>query len=445
MQMFARAFCFTLAALSGVAAADGERIYQAFDQTFVTVEGQLSQLKAWGYTAVQISPPQKSPNDPVWYARYQPIDFQVIEGPLGNEAQLRHLVTAAHAKGLKILADVVLNHMADVRHVGGHLRYPEFSEADFHYSDGQHCINDYNDRHQVTTYWMCDGNAHLPDLDTSSPYVRSVHKRFLRKLLGLGIDGFRFDATKHIEPEYWADLLSAIPSSTYVYGEVIGRALWESQLYTGMMPVTDFHLLRTMLQAFSLNGDLRFLTDPESFGAALPGRVSVAFARNHDTAMHGDFFNFGDYTDAMLANAYVIGRGVGDVLVYRDDAGQASTRAAMAFDRALINRNAFVRRAEEICGQACDGRTTLFLERGNKGLMILNAANAWVDMTAARMPALDEGCYRELQNGFKVTIARGGDKQKWISAWGSTARGGINIGPRSALFLVKTSETGCSF
>ncbi len=441
--MIARALCLAVALWSAVAHAKGERIFQAFDERFVAIEGRLDALKALGFTAVQVSPPQKSPADTVWYARYQPIDFQVIDGPLGNETELQHLVTLAHAKGLKVLADVVFNHMADPKHVGGHLRYPEFSEADFHYNDGQHCMADFSDRHQVTTYWLCDSNAHLPDLDTSSGYVRSVHKKYLKKLLGLGIDGFRFDAVKHVEPEYWADVLQVVPQSAYYYGEVIGESLWESHLYTDLMPVTDFHLLRTMLSAFSANGDLRFLTDPEAFGAALPGNVAVVFARNHDTAMHADFFNFGDYQDALLANAYVIGRGVGDVLVYRDDADKVLTRAALAFDRSLKNDGPFVRKAEDICGSACDGRTTLFLERGGKGIMILNAANAWMDVQGAKMPGLEEGCYREVLGGVAMTVTKGSDGQRWVSAWGSAGRGGLRIGPRTALFLVKSGNDSC--
>lgn len=426
-------------------AAAGERIYQAFDNKFTTVDSQLDQLRELGFTAVQVSPPQKSPADPIWYARYQPIDFRVIEGPLGSEGELKNLIDHAHQRGLKIIVDVVLNHMADPKHVGGHLRFPEFSETDFHWPDGQHCIGNFHNRDEVTGYWLCDGNAHLPDLDTSSDYVRSVHKKYLKKLMDLGADGFRFDAVKHVEPEYWQDLVKVIPSGKFYYGEVIGESLWESNLYTGSMKVTDFHLLRTMLSAFSANGDMRFLTNPEAFGAALPGRDAVVFARNHDTAMHGDFFNFGDYQDALLANAYVLARGIGDVLIYREDGWKPLTRAALVFDRALRNDSPYVRNTADVCGDGCNPRTTLVLERSGHGVMIMNTKDTWLDVAAARMPGLDEGCFREAQYGFLVTVSKGGDGQKWISAWGSKARGGMNVGPRSALFLLKVGDSSCAF
>ena len=429
--------------------AANQIIYQAFDEHFAALEGKLDELKSLGYTALQVSPPAKSIDDPVWYGRYQPIDMTKIEGPLGTENDLRSLVAHAHAKGLKVLADVVLNHMADQRWVGGSLNYPQFDANDFHYPDGSRCINNYQDRYEVTHYWMCDENAHLPDLDTSSAKVRNVHKQYLQKLMGLGIDGFRFDAAKHIEPEYWADVLQSIPHDKYYYGEVIGDTLDESRAYTGMMPVTDFHLLRTMLSAFSLNGDLTFLIDPEAYGGALTAHESVAFARNHDTAMHSSFFNFGDATDASLANAYILGRGIGDVMIYRDDYADWTVRAGLAFNGSMREGEAaapYVRHVEEVCpDQACNAKTTMFMERGRRGLMIINTADAWLDIVSARFAGLAPGCYRELSHDFSVTIARGGDGASWVSAWGSPSRGGVQVGPRTALFLVKQNDGTCNF
>ncbi|MFM5946992.1 MAG: hypothetical protein ACKO9G_27120, partial [Dolichospermum sp.] len=59
------------------------------------------------------------------------------------------------------------------------------------------------------------------------------------------------------------------------------------------------------------------------------------------------------------------------------------------------------------------------------------------DATAAKMPGLEVGCYDELQYNFKMCVAKGDDGQKYITEWGSKNRGGIEIGPRTALFFVK--------
>ena len=45
--------------------------------------------------------------------------------------------------------------------------------------------------------------------------------------------------------------------------------------------------------------------------------------------------------------------------------------------------------------------------------------------------------YNELQYNFKMCVAKGDDGQKYITEWGSKNRGGIEMGPRTALFFVK--------
>jgi len=59
------------------------------------------------------------------------------------------------------------------------------------------------------------------------------------------------------------------------------------------------------------------------------------------------------------------------------------------------------------------------------------------DVEAAKIPALEVGCYDELQYDFKMCVDKGGDGQKYITQWGSPERGRIQIGPRTALLFVK--------
>ncbi len=67
----------------------------------------------------------------------------------------------------------------------------------------------------------------------------------------------------------------------------------------------------------------------------------------------------------------------------------------------------------------------------------INKAGETFDVTAAKMPGLGVGCYNELQYDFEMCVDYGGDGQKYINKWGSPNRGGIEIGPRTALFFVK--------
>lgn len=436
---------FTVVSLCLAPQSKADVIYQAFDETFSHVTYKLPKLKDMGYTYVQVSPVIKSLDRSEWWARYQPVDLRVIEGPLGNEDDLVRLINEAHKIGLKVLVDAVLNHMADDPTRQGWLQFPEFGPQDFHYPE-RRCIENYQDRYQVTRYWLCDNSKQhgLPDLNTSSQYVRDVHKRYLEKLMNLGVDGFRFDAMKHIEAPYWS-AMTPVTNGKFVYGEVIGETFSESYEYTPFMPITDFHLLRVMLGAFSLQGDLRSLYDPEGNGQSLPADKAVVFSRNHDTAMHPTFFNFGDIRDALLANAYLLARGRGIISVYRDDWESPFVRGGVQFHKAMKNAPVKIRHPHEICQNeyACNPRTTLFIERGSEGFAIINTANSWLDSSIAKVSDLSPGCYKDLVYGVRMQVRQKGDGQKWIGDWAEQRRQGIHLGPRSALMFVKTSEKDC--
>jgi alpha-amylase len=410
-------------------------IYQAFDVPFDQVKAQLPKLKQQGYTYIQVSPPQKSHPAENWWARYQPIDHTVLQSPLGDEQSLRSLIRTAHRQRLKILVDVVLNHMANYADLPKTFNYPRFSAQDFH---PQSCI-DYRDRRSVTQGWL---NCDLPDLNTRSDYVRQEAKNYLNKLLALGVDGFRFDATKHIEPDYFKAILLGVPAQKFVYGEVIGETLAESNEYTGIFPISDFHLLRTMIAAFSLGGDLRSLINPATQQKALPGTQAIVFANNHDLQEGQLGMQFATELDKQLANAFVLAQRAGIPFIYLDDAKVPLTQAGVAFHRQMARQPQLFRPGNEIAPGA-DSANLLFLERGDRGLAIFNKAAEAFDVPEAHMPGLAIGCYQELHHSFTVTIRQDKAGQKTITRWGRTQRPGMQIPARDALFLVKTKRQAC--
>jgi alpha-amylase len=225
----------------------------------------------------------------------------------------------------------------------------------------------------------------------------------------------------------------------FVYGEVIGNSLAESNLYTPYMAVTDFHLLSLMLGTFTVGGSMANLVHPEGWGLVLPGNRSVVFARNHDTVMNPNFFAFADYQDALLATAFVLARGVGMPKIYRDDAYQEIVAAAVRFHNRAHGQSTYVRKASEICS-GCNNDDFLVIERGHQAVAMINKADAWLDVSAARLPGVEPGCYRDLRYGTSIEVGVGGDGQRWISAWGTDNRGGLRIGPRSAMFFVRSSR-----
>lgn len=410
-------------------------IYQAFNLPFREVKALLPELQKQGFTYIQVSPPQKSNPASDWWARYQPLDYTVIESPLGNEQELKELIDLAHKYQLKIIIDLVLNHMANYGDYAKTLKYPRFSPEDFH---PQNCIN-YNNRFSVTHGWL---NCDLPDLNTASPYVRQEAKNYLKKLLILGVDGFRLDAAKHMEPEDFREVLKVVPSDKFVYGEVIGQNIEESKEYIGIFAVTDFHLLSTMIEAFKFGGDLRSLSDPARLGKALPGKKAVTFVQNHDIAKNQIGYKFPTYEDTMLANAFLLARQEGFPFVYLDDTKNAITKAGVSFHHKMREQPQYFRNGNEIA-QGGDNPNMLFIERGNQGIAMINKAGELFDVKTAKMPGLQIGCYQELHHNFTMSVSKGKDGEKYINRWGTSQRGGMQIGPRDALFFVQTSVREC--
>ena len=67
-------------------------IVQLFNWSFDDIKDNMEELRAHGYSHIHVSPPQES-NEHVWqwWGRYQPVDYSIIKGPLGNEAAFQQM------------------------------------------------------------------------------------------------------------------------------------------------------------------------------------------------------------------------------------------------------------------------------------------------------------------------------------------------------------------
>lgn len=299
-------------------------IFHAFNQNYQDVEKSVCALANQGYSHVQISPAQKSNPGSAWWARYQPVDYSTIEG-LGTKADLASLVKTAHNCKIKVIADVVFNHMANSDNgedAEDLTKFPGLTPKDFHRIDGnpsrRPCEINYRDGNRSTELdcWL----GGVPDLDQSSPNVRKIQKAHLKLLMDLGIDGFRFDAAKHIPGQYIQQYIDYINQSSkgnaWNYLEVIEDSDTRAEDYNPIAAVTDFLLYNAMKTAFSFGGDLRSLRVPNAVNDAR----SVTFGRNHDTIRELNpnyaINPYSDATDSYFATAYILARQGGTPLIF---------------------------------------------------------------------------------------------------------------------------------
>ena len=303
-----------------------DAIVHMFNVPFDVIRSELDEIAKNGYGAIQISPPQLSNGAP-WWGRYQPLDYRIIDSPLGNENQLQELIREAHKRGIKIYADLVLNHMANLGafHDG---KYPPqwaqekygvnglFSPQDFNPS---FCIQNWTNAEEVRRGRLCGGGSDtgLPDLRQDSDWVLGVHRNFISKLNALGIDGYRIDAVKHMEPSYFAKLFDGgLGANKFIYGEVIAfkENFQDIETYLRLTPMSfmDFPMQGTLRSAFSPEGGLQSLVNPVSEKGALAWDRAVTFAVNHDLPNNEGFRSMIlDRQDEFLSLVYLSTRSEG--------------------------------------------------------------------------------------------------------------------------------------
>jgi len=239
-----------------------------------------------GYSAVQISPPQEHHSASNWWSRYQPVNFSSLTSRSGNIEQLKSMIERCHNAGVKVYADMVINHTADYGEkgvgTGGTpwrlMQHPELTVE--HYHQPECSTKDWSDVYQVQN---CKLGA-LPDLDTAHPHVQQVLANYFKRLSALGIDGFRIDAAKHMSANDISEILKQA-NSPWVFNEVIANPVAPKELqpvaYEHLGPVTDLTLQYAFSQ-FLKTGDMSQLIDPTQYDSS----QRISFVDNHDTERH---------------------------------------------------------------------------------------------------------------------------------------------------------------
>jgi alpha-amylase len=271
-----------------------------------------------GFGGVQVSPPQEHVVLPgqgyPWWQDYQPVSYQIVSRR-GDRNAFAAMVGTCHAAGVKIYVDAVINHMAGGASTGNgtagstysHYAYPAvpYGSNDFHHCgrNGNDDIANWTDRWEVQNCELVD----LSDLATDTNYVRGKIVSYLNDLRGLGVDGFRVDAAKHMPAGDLQAIYSQLTGSPYIFQEVIegGPGEISPTEYTGIGDVTEFRYGDVVGNAFG-DGNLANLQN-------LPGQMllssgdAVAFVDNHDTQRNGRAkLNYKNGTQYALAEAFML-------------------------------------------------------------------------------------------------------------------------------------------
>nr|MBP7472550.1 starch-binding protein [Prevotella sp.] len=255
-------------------------ILHCFDWTYNDIKSELPNIAKAGFTTVQTSPAQPGASTGVWYWLYQPLGFYVGTNELGTKDNLKSLCTEADNYGIKIVVDVVANHLA-----GDHSNI----ESDLKDSQYWHTYTgsiDYSNRWQIT-----HGQIGMPDLNSESSYVQSVVANYVNELKDCGVDGIRWDAAKHIglpseDCNFWPAVTTNSGAGLWNYGEILegptdsgSDALMTE--YSKYISVTDNNYGRQVTNAFNGNSTTSVAGNWSFRGVA--NNKLVYWAESHDT------------------------------------------------------------------------------------------------------------------------------------------------------------------
>jgi len=202
------------------------------------------------------------------YHGYHPVDFFSVDEHFGDMATLKRLVELAHRRGMKVILDIIFNHVAPdhpwvtdpaLWETAGykHWFHPHSG------ADASTSIQDWQDQKQLEEREL---NG-LPDLAQENPHVYDFLLDMAKFwIVESGCDGFRLDAVKHIPPAFWAricrDLHDFAGDGFLLLGEVFAGETPYVAGYQelGFNALFDIPLYYTLNRVFAQGGTLPLLT-----------------------------------------------------------------------------------------------------------------------------------------------------------------------------------------
>jgi len=170
---------------------------------------RLDYLQWLGIDCIWLLPIYESP---LRDGGYDISDFMKILSDFGNIGDFVELVEAAHERGIRVIADLVMNHTSD-QHPwfqasrsdpeGPFGDFYVWSDNDDRYAEARVIFVDTEqsnwtfDQVRGQYYWH-RFFSHQPDLNYENPRVQEAMIEVLRFWLDLGIDGFRLDAVPYL-------------------------------------------------------------------------------------------------------------------------------------------------------------------------------------------------------------------------------------------------------
>ena len=411
---------------------------QCWNWSFNNITANLDTIAAQGYTAIQTSPIQYAKEytsgkkvGEHWWVYYQPAGFFIENNSgrsaLGTKAEFETMCQKAHEKGIKVIVDVVANHMGnETRNNLSSAIVSDIRNDSSCWHDISKNTTDYSSRYNITQYCM-DG---VPDLNTSNKKVQNYVLNYLKECIDAGADGFRFDGAKHIEtPEdsasgcgsdFWPTVINGAKdyakSTTnidlYCYGEIL-----DSPHSSGTLPITAYTKYMSVTDSRTGNDVRNNVNGGNASGAASSyyylsaagASKLVLWAESHDTYAGGGSSSVSTENINKTWALVAARNGAMDLYFARPSSmssmlGAADKTGWANVEVAAVNKfhNAFTGQKEYLSSSG----NIAYCERGTSGVVLVNCSGTsqWVEVKANMMAA---GTYKDQITGNTFTVENG--------------------------------------
>lgn len=420
---------------------DGVMLH-AFNWSYNTIKENLPAIAAAGYTTVQTSPVQQ-PKDystsgdvtGQWWKLYQPISFHIAEQSwLGTKDDLKSLCDEADKYGIKIICDIVSNHIANADETRPDTVSNQVKkyEPDFYKKRRTYTRTYKGNASDSSVQAVVQGHvSNCPDLVTNDTAVQTYIINLLKECIDCGVDGFRFDAAKHIETEddgeyasdYWKNITSSASSyytqktgdDLYIYGEILNNCGADRSYssYTKYINVTDNRTGDAVL--YNVTKGKASTATNATYKSGVAASNAVLWAESHDTyegnSGSSGYSNTSSVSDEDVVKAWAI------VASRKDSTALFFARPGTALMGGVstdttykstvvseINKfhNLFVGQSEKLGSSG----NIAYVARGTSGIVLSNCkgTNASVSISGT---GLADGKYTDTVSGAEFTVANG--------------------------------------
>jgi len=255
-----------------------------------------------GVTALWLMPVVASPSD----HGYDATDYRTIQPQYGTNAQFQQLMSEAHARGIKVIVDYVMNHLSNE-----HEWFTAAADNDPDYEDwflwrssnpgweqpwggGSVWHRLSSDRYYYGVFW-----SGMPDLNYTNPDVEAEMLDIADFWLQtMGVDGFRLDAVKYLIED--GSTLQDTPETLEFWGRfrahlnitapdafAVGEA-WDDTdvvipyVEAGLHTCFEFNLAQAIITAVNSGSSSSLASKVDQIIKGYPYHQYATFLTNHD-------------------------------------------------------------------------------------------------------------------------------------------------------------------